>query len=551
MKPSISAIVAAGVTGLLLAVAWLILFPVYDTNDDVAIRLFLEGRAVPDGQPSGYVYFMNLALAQVIAWLYRSVPGVSWYDILEQGTLALTTSTALYCCLRSVRFGDHAVFVVLIAATMLPVMAAVQFTVVGVLSTIVGATALIVALTRTQTRSESVALSGAGAVLLAIGTLIRLEAALLGILVVVLAGLHLAVTTLRRDGIRGKRWVLSLALLAFAASALAWSYHFAAYFGSAEWKEFYLFNFLRGRLTEYAAARMPPEVLNQAFAAAGWTVADYEMLNQFLFFDTNLFSTEKLSAVLANLPVLSDHDPLAVVGLLLSYGTRFPFFLFGAAGVVLTASRAKTGLSAMLSFVAVFIVVVAISVFLKPLEYRVFWPTATGTMFVMWIAIHARREAPPHWGQRAMAAAMLIVACVLALVPTVDRSKAGQRMSAAALADLARAPIGPANSLVIIGSSFPFEFVERPFGAPWLQRSIRALPVGTTLRAPPVAHFLDRNARPDTAAWLCSDLVFVMASDAALNALLAYYLQHRGETISFTTVFKGSTFVIYRCSISK
>jgi len=50
-----------GITALLIAVARRLLFPVYFDND-VAIRLFLDGRV--DGQPSGYFYFMNLALGR-------------------------------------------------------------------------------------------------------------------------------------------------------------------------------------------------------------------------------------------------------------------------------------------------------------------------------------------------------------------------------------------------------------------------------------------------------------------------------------------------------
>lgn len=550
MKPLPAALTSVCLTTLLFSAAWLFLLPGYDTNDDVAIRLFLEGRIFPGAQPSGYAYFVNLALGQAIASLYRFAPGISWYDVFEQGTLALTTGVALYCCLRIARHFDQAVAIALIAATMLAIMGAIQFTIVGALGAVVGTTALTFALAPGRPRLECVILSGAGAALLVIGALFRLEAALLGILVVILAGWPLLLGALRH-AVRARRSVVIFSSVAFGGIALAWAYHFAEYLRSPDWREFYQFNLLRAQLTEYATERIPSDILNHAFGAAGWTNAEYQMLNEWVFFDARVFSTENLRRVAAELPLLSGATVLDILSLLVAYCLKFPFFLFGICGVVLTASRPKDLVVASLSFAAVIGLVILISVLVKPLAYRVFWPIAVGTMFVLWVALHARPEPQPHWIQRAITIALLLAASVMVVVQTIDRSRADQRARQLALVDLTQMPTTAGRLVVIIGSAFPFERLERPFSAPYFQRDIEALAVGTTLRAPPIVEFVSRVASPDIPSWLCSDRVLIAAQVRGLSALEAYYERYRGQAVSFTRVFDGKSIILYQCNITK
>jgi hypothetical protein len=551
MTPAAGAALSIVTTGLLTAAVWLLLFPVYDTNDDVGTRLVLEGRYAPGAEASGHAFLVNLALGQFVVWLYRLVPGLSWYDFVEQATLALTAAVALYLCIRSIRHWDQAAIVVLIASMIVAALAATQYTIIAALSTIVGATALIVALSSAPSRAERVVLSAAGALLLLLGPLFRLGAAVLGLLMVAISALYPVAVVLRRDGIRGKQPVIALSLLALVGLGAAWSYHFSAYLGSPGWKEFLQFNWLRAQLVEYAAARLPQDVVNQALPAAGWNAADYAMLKNWIFFDTSVFSTGNLEKIIAALPALPMPRPSAIVALLLSYASRFPFFLLGIAGVVLSTSNMRKAAAACLSLIAVIIIVVAMSVFLKPPDYRVFWPIAFGTIFVVWIALHLDQDGMPHWLQRTIAFSLLIAASLLVLSHVIERSRVTERARQSLLSDLAHAPVGPGKVLVILGAAFPYELTERPFARPYLQRVFHMVSFGITQRAPPNRQYLNRIALPDLPTWLCSDPVDIAASQPALTALASYYARYRNQSVSFVRVFKGRTFSVYHCEPTK
>jgi hypothetical protein len=551
MTPAAGAAVSIATTCLLIAAVWLLLFPVYDTNDDVWIRLVLEGRYVPGAQPSGSAYLVNLALGETIAWLYRVAPGPSWYDVAEQGTLALTAAAALYLCIRSIRSWDQAAIVALIASMVVAALAAVQYTIVATLTTIVGATSLIVAATSAQSRAERFVLSAAGALLLLLGPLFRLVAAVLGLLVVAILALYPAAASLRRDGIRGKQPVIVFSLLGFVGLGAAWAYHFYAYLGSPDWKEFLQFNWLRVRLVEYAAARLPPDILLQALPAAGWNAADYAMLKNWIFFDTSVFSTDNLDKIVAALPIAPAPKTSAIVASLLSYASQFPFFPLAIVGVVMTASSVRKAAAACLSLIAVLLLVVGISIFLKPLDYRAFWPVAFGAIFVVWIVLHLDRHGTPHWLQRVIAFSLLMAASLLVLSHVIERSREAEQAHQLLLSDLARAPLGTDKVLVIVGAAFPYELAERPFGRPYLQRAIQMVSLGISQRAPPNRQYLNRIALPDLPTWLCSDRMGIAASQSALSALASYYARYRHQSASFVRVFKGRTFSIYRCEPGK
>jgi hypothetical protein len=547
MKPSVSAIASVGIVGTLVAVAWLFFLPAYDTNDDVAIRLFLEGRLVPGAEPSGYAYLVNLVLSEVIAWLYMLDPRFSWYDLAEQGTLVMSATLALYCCARTVRFPDQAAIIALMSAMMLMAMVAVQFTVVAGVATTVGATTLIFALLAARSKVESLVLSGAGAFLFVLGSLFRLQAALLALFVVASIALPTIIIRFRQGVFREQRTIIVVSLLALITSALAWSYYFGEYFGSAEWKEFIVFAWRRAQLTDYAAARLPPEVLQRAFVAVGLTVTDYNMLREWLFFDSSVFSAKSLGTVIEQLPALPNPN-IGLATNLSWYVREFSFFVLGIAGIILGAPRFRVALVSALSLAAILIAVALISIWLKPLPYRAFWSVAVGVFFVMWITIQVD-QVSLHWIRRVLAALLIVSAGLLVLFQAIERAQETALRRQLVSSDLARAPIGPANLMVIAADAFPFQLVERPFGRPYFQRSVKALPLGESQTAPPVAQFLKRTALLDNPGRLCSDENVIVARPSALTALKAFYEERRQQVISYTDVFAGATFSAYRCSV--
>src|SRR5881409_262102 len=96
---------ALGATVCLCAALWVLAPPRYDTNDDVAIRLTLEGHAVP-GQPgTGYVVLSHAALGWTLHGLAGAFPAVPWWDLAVSGLLIW--AIALFGALTWNALGQH------------------------------------------------------------------------------------------------------------------------------------------------------------------------------------------------------------------------------------------------------------------------------------------------------------------------------------------------------------------------------------------------------------------------------------------------------------
>src|SRR5262249_32392834 len=81
-------------SGLVL-VSNVVLYASYATSDDVALRMITEGRFIPGAPPSAETHFMSLVFGRVLVWLHAAAPGVAWYDLSLEGTLAVSLMLAV------------------------------------------------------------------------------------------------------------------------------------------------------------------------------------------------------------------------------------------------------------------------------------------------------------------------------------------------------------------------------------------------------------------------------------------------------------------------
>src|SRR5215212_8419186 len=96
----LAAAIAASAT--LVTAAWLLLPPIYLTNDDISIRLGIEGRTAPGQAPTGFLLMTHSALGWALVALHDALPSAPLWDILLTATvvagiglfLALTWSGA-------------------------------------------------------------------------------------------------------------------------------------------------------------------------------------------------------------------------------------------------------------------------------------------------------------------------------------------------------------------------------------------------------------------------------------------------------------------------
>jgi hypothetical protein len=541
-----SLLAALTIVVALECMAWLVFVPLYETNDDVAIRLVLEGRIAPGAAPSGYAFFINLALGQTIAALYCLLPSIHWYDLVEHGTLWLSATLALYCGIRRLRSWPDVAFVALIASVFLTAFINIQFTIVATFSTVVGATALLFVRRMPIRTFETTALTVCGTASIVLGCLFRLEAGLLALFVIAIVG---AASALQRSWkwASGPSRLLLIPVAGLVLIAAAWIYHGFLLAWSPAWHEFFAFNLERARLGEYFASRLDRATLAQAYQAAGWSIAEHDLVVNWLLIDPQFFNSENLRTILSHLPGLPPSSGVRMVNLLSSYVVRFPFVACALLGLVLYQATKRAAGSVLFATAALAACIVVISTLLKPLDFRVFWPLACGYLIALWMV--APWDGETRFRRFIAPVVVLSFLSAAAFVLRSDLQTIAYRTdwTRNARADLMQLALPMQKTAVVIGANLPFEAIERPFGPPIVQRDIKVLPLGVLVVSPVMAPLVSRLAGPDLAAWMCSDDAVLITDAQAASVLAAYYPRRRNYDVDMTRIFSGRTFSAYRC----
>ena len=73
---------ACAIVAVAVVAYWLHNPPIYFTNDDVTIRLALEGLTAPGQPPTGFTLFTHSALGWVLVGVQRLLPAVPWWDVV-------------------------------------------------------------------------------------------------------------------------------------------------------------------------------------------------------------------------------------------------------------------------------------------------------------------------------------------------------------------------------------------------------------------------------------------------------------------------------------
>src|SRR5215475_9257409 len=89
---------AAIISALSLFVARLAFVPLYQSNDDVTMRLLAEGVAT-SSRPTPYLLFINVILGQVMVWLHEFFPILPWFTICLAAIHLAGTATVIWVAL--------------------------------------------------------------------------------------------------------------------------------------------------------------------------------------------------------------------------------------------------------------------------------------------------------------------------------------------------------------------------------------------------------------------------------------------------------------------
>ena len=525
--------------------------PYYETNDDVAMRLIVEGHFVPGQGPSGFTLFMNALVGKALAAAYSVWPGPPWYDLCL-GAIALAgVLSLLYACLDPLPALGWVFVAGLCAQMLLPILVSCQFTHAATISAAGGVILLARLALRDLTSRERRLHLAFGPALIVAGSLVRMEAAVLAVGLGLLLGLPLLWTRWREGeperaslGAAG-RGVLTAAVIAAGLFAL----DFSLYARAPGWGEFREYNTLL-RIMEYVPqSEVTASVLADLRREVGWSENDLVMLRGWFNTDPELFSKGRVRRAVE---VMARHGlPGARVDLeslrwsLLAFLKEAwrPLLLLAVAPWLRPSRRLFA--YALYTLLVLVALVTVLSASLKTVPHRVYWGLLT--LSIAFLLLAAARV-----GGRARPIPSAIGACfVLALLGLGARQLRARCAGTNHWSNTVRrelAELRAARDQVLavgVGKAFPYAVHWRPLRQP--KKRIDLLPIMSSARTPLVLDFLRRTGREDLALALCRDPDLWLVASPSFTPVLAQFLrEHHGMEVEFRPKLQGSFFV-YRC----
>lgn len=360
---------AAVVVTVLFATVIAAMPPGFQTNDDAVMCMIVSGQGLTL-EPDEHMVFTNVIIGKILKSLYSSYPRVLWYGWYLVATQWVVTIAIFYCFLRPrssvLRVLGFAVYFLTAGIYFL---VNLQFTSTANLTGIAGGILLLQLLTHASTsRREQVILAVVACLLLVWGGLIRSDAFMLAVLLVIPT---LAVAAWAKGLNRQAVFRVSLAFgVATGLMFFAERYHQSCY-SDQEWQAFYQYNPLRIKFNDEQWVKYSLDS-KPVFDQVGWSKNDCEMIIGW-YFDDPIYDKEKLNAILNGYPWTFDRN-------------------FGK-----TLRSTLKDIWRQHTIRAIFMLLPAMLMFLDRRERR-YWPcgVAALTAVCLLLAILVFRKAPPE-----------------------------------------------------------------------------------------------------------------------------------------------------------
>lgn len=547
LKPWVVAVLAAVALALITPLVFTLR---YASNDDVGMRLIAEGRFVPDGKPLPFLLYINTLLGYPLAWAYTMVPSAPWYDLLMGATIVVSAAALFFT------WGDAKPWSFLFGLFfLLPIFVSQQFTQTGMTSAAAGIILIARAAFEPHPKGARRTQLWFGCALFVWGGLIRIDGAAL--IAITAAGFALPFLFASRKDRAARQRLLSATVFAVAGAillSLCFAFNLATYARDPGWHEFPEYNWVRAELTEF----LPGQVQADDFAGlrdrTGWSANDFSMLRQWFFTDPELFNLSKLQQAVAVLhsgqgsfgASLKIKLWQAVKSVLRFGAQNIGAFLMIAAFTFGQGGRGRTPYLYLLCSTGVLLLTVfAVSITLKELPYRVYWPLLileTGFLTL----------ATGRWGQvsrsRLTLAAFVCAAAIgaYALGLQLGYCSSMQRQFAAASEDVNELVNRHKDLYVLHAGNFPYQSIWRPFHQE--ERRFSFLPLGTAQQTPPTQDFLRKTGRLNLPLSICSEPgIVLVTSPSFLPVISKFVLEHNGRQVEFELALTTNTFFGWRC----
>ena len=262
--------------------------PSFQTNDDPEMCLAVLGE-VTAIKPDSRIQFSHNLIGQVLVTLGQITASVNWYGIYLLASHAVSVlALALLAFSPSSRPGNKVLFVLYLAVVQIHSLNSLQFTST---STLAGTAGLLLILQGDvfRERPSRIAIGASGIALIVLSSMIRWHA--LFLIVACLA--PLIVVEFIRHWRAGNRNILALLAVSGVLVGSARYADIQQVNSDAEWKA--------ARDQQQAAARLidnkllPFDEYRHVYAAAGWSITDYTLLNWYVLSDGDVFSERVLT----------------------------------------------------------------------------------------------------------------------------------------------------------------------------------------------------------------------------------------------------------------
>jgi hypothetical protein len=528
----------------------LIATPYFDTNDDAWLMLFVSGRVV-NSTPSGEVYWLHPFLSHALAALYRLPAEVPWYGVMHIGGLVLAFWMMLYALfLKECSWRPLTLFLLCLLSFGFPSVLSLQFTKTAFLVGLGGVFLCTVTLQQSfaQPGLSRLTLSRliGGLLMLILALMIRRKSLyLVGLVSLPVLG-FLAWTAWKSQALR---WFLTVAtsfsLLLFALASV----HTHVWARSPEWSRFDRVLQLKSALVDYQ--QVPYNTQTEPFfREVGWSANDYACLQHWLYLDAEVYSPEKLHALLARFPATVrsranlHHALLVLRAHFDADGIAWLLLPLWASILLLGVHRRPRVLTSLAVGVGVLVAMFLLALFFH-LPDRVFHPLVTS---VCWFSLvlyeghpstGARLARARQWGGFGCMGITLLVLLTRAdtsLVKILTFSVMTRQTNADLRAALVHLNPQPSQTFVVVGAAFPYEAIL-PLERQEYLRNLRILSLGPSNQSPMQQRMLGAQGIGDLhrALFEQPDVFLILSPERGEDILVERYLaEHYQVAVTIT-----------------
>lgn len=507
----------------------------FETNDDVAMMMMAHGFGIA-GQPTPLLLFSNVwqGLAiQAMGWPF----GLSGYGVYLMGAQVVAMA-AIFAFLTELNGRVRLNLAVVIAVGIRAVFAP-QFTVIAGFLALATVLAMLAYLARPRVSVL------AAATVLGLASILMRDHLFLFVAAVALPFL------LRPALVQDRRvWAAGVILLLLALAA---QWHQNLLLSAPEWTAHHAQNLLRAAFTDFNAA---PRVAAdpKALAAAGWSLNDLSMVENWWLVDTRLSSPDAMRAALevVGLPAFFGLSAARLSGLMAQFAEAD---MLAVISLLLVASIWLRGTALVRLSLGVFLLV-GLALFLtaggRLGVSRIYYPPLVVLACVAVAMLpRAPQTALPLFPEMVITVAAL-GAMVFSLgyrVPQALDAAEAVRESEAVLSRKA----DPARVYVVWGGALPFEWLYRPLALREEMPKLRLYGLGASSLAPWAVAQIGGSPDAVIQAFRSAEGLPLITSSHLTPLLRAYCAERFGGTLDVEYLARTSRFDLdnVRCGPSK